>query len=72
LRLQLLSNPFFDAETANALDITGPRTERQPVQCVEDLLFRGEFLVEPAGGDSRQRTGRGQQSSDNQPRNSAP
>ena len=57
LRLQLLPNPLLDAEAADSIDVAGTRTERQPVQDVENLFVLGELLIEPAGGGSGQGSG---------------
>jgi hypothetical protein len=55
--VELLSNPLLDAEAADSIDVARTRTERQAVQDVENLSVLGEFLIEPAGGSSGQRSG---------------
>ena len=48
--MKLQIHPFVDAQAANFFDVAGTRSERQPVQNLQDLLIFGEFGVEaPAG-----------------------
>src|SRR6516165_7677905 len=40
--MELLGDPGLHADAKNAIDVTGPRTEAQTVECVNRLLARCE------------------------------
>ena len=49
LRMQLQLHPFRKPDAPHFFDIAGPRPESQPVQRVNDLLFRIKPLIEGTG-----------------------
>ena len=46
--MQLDLDSFVDSDAPDLVDIARPRTERQPIECVQDLSILGELPVEAA------------------------
>ena len=47
--MQLLVDPFLQADPLHAFDVAGPRPEREAIQRVQDLIVLRELLLEQLG-----------------------